>query len=140
MEENDIPNYLARRKRLIDQTLKPVNATVEVRFKVNNVPHSVRRDSKKGDLLMKIATDDMRPCTEEEVRSLLPIQAYSQKQLSDVSVRVEELSRFITSPVRAELDGIDGRLGDRAERIRETYSKVRRRRGLYRMLEERQLC
>ena len=140
MEENDIPNYIARRKRLIDQTLKPVNATVEVRFKVNNVPHSVRRDSKNGDLLMKIATDDMRPCTEEEVRRLLPIQAYSQKQLSDVSVRVEELSRFITSPVRAELDGIDGRLGDRAERIRETYSKVRRRRELYRMLEERQLA
>ena len=52
MEENDIPNYIARRKRLIDQTLKPVNATVEVRFKVNNVPHSVRRDSKNGDLLM----------------------------------------------------------------------------------------
>ena len=56
---------------------------------------------------MKIAGDEMRPCSEEEVRRLLPIQAYSQKQLSDVSVRVEELSRFITAPIRAQLDGIE---------------------------------
>ena len=53
----------------------------------------------------------MRPCSEEEVRRLLPIQAYSQKQLSDVSVRVDELSRFITAPIRAELDGIEGASG-----------------------------
>jgi chromosome segregation protein len=65
------------------------------------VPHVVRRNSQDGSLLIKIANDDMRPCTEDEVRSLLAIQAYSQKQLSDVSVRVDELSRFITAPKRA---------------------------------------
>lgn len=101
--DEDTPNYLARRSRLIDQTLKPVNGTVQVRFEVNGVPHIVRRSSQDGTLLIKVASDEMRPCTEEEVRSLLPIQAYSQKQLSDVSVRVDELSRFITAPIRGEL-------------------------------------
>ena len=80
------------------------------------------------------------PAPKKRVRKLLPFQAYSQKQLSDVSVRVEELSRFITAPIRAELDGIEGRLDDRAKRIRETYATVRRRRALSRTLEERHLA
>ena len=105
VDEDDAPNYVARRRRLIDQTLRPLNATVEVKFDINGVPHAVRRDSQNGELLMKIAGDEMRPCSEEEVRRLLPIQAYSQKQLSDVSVRVDELSRFITAPIRAQAGG-----------------------------------
>ena len=140
MEEDDTPNYLARRKRLIEETLKPLKATAEVQFEINGVPHKVRRESQNGDLLMKIADDEMRKCSEEEVRRLLPIQAYSQKQLSDVSVRVDELSRFITAPIRAELDGIKERLADRAKRIREAYAAVRRGLALSRTLEERQLA
>ena len=140
MEEDDTPNYLARRRRLIDHTLRPLKATVEVKFEVNGVPHTVRRNSENGELLMKIAADDMRPCSEDDVRRLLPIQAYSQKQLSDVSVRVDELLRFITAPIRAKLDAIEKRLSDRGERIKETYATVRRRRVLSRTLEERQLA
>ena len=139
MEEDGTPNYLARRKRIVEETLKPLNASVEVQFEINGVPHTVRRKSQNGDLLIKIASDEMRPCSEEEVRRLLPIQAYSQKQLSDVSVRVDELSRFITAPIRTKLAGITGQLDDRAERIRETYATVRRGRALSRTLEERRL-
>ena len=140
VEENDTPNYLARRSRLIDQTLKPLKANVEVRFEVNSVPHTIRRDSESGNLLMKIAAHDMRVCSEEEVRNLLPIQAYSQKQLSDVSVRVEELSRFITAPIRGALIEFERQVDDKAERIRETYSAVRRQRTLLRALDERHLA
>jgi AAA domain-containing protein len=94
--DEDTPNFQARRVRLIDQTLKPVNATVQVSFQVNGVHHVVRRNSVDGSIQIKIGADDMRPCTEDEVRTLLPIQAYSQKQLSDVSVRVDELLRFVS--------------------------------------------
>ena len=48
--------------------------------------HVVRRDSRDGGLLIKVGADEMRPCNEAEVRTLLPVQAYSQKQLSDVSL------------------------------------------------------
>ena len=99
----------------------------------------VRRNSQDGALLIKIANDAMRPCTEEEVRTLLPIQAYSQKQLSDVSVRVEELSRFITAPVRTDLVRIDRQASDRAERIRQTYGTRRRQRSLTQTLQKREL-
>jgi len=137
--DEDSPNYQARRSRLIEQTLQPVNATVQVSFEVNEVPHVVRRNSQDGSLLIKIATDEMRPCTEEEVRTLLPIQAYSQKQLSDVSVRVEELSRFITAPIRAQLAQIDRQAADRAERIRQSFGTRRRQRVLSQTLQRREL-
>ena len=101
--DEDTPNYQARRTRLIDSTLKPVNGTVQVAFEVNGVPHLVRRSSQDGPLMMKVGSDEIRACNEDEVRALLPIQAYSQKQSSDVSVRVDELGRFITTPIRAVL-------------------------------------
>jgi type III restriction enzyme len=137
--DEDTPNYQGRRARLIDQTLKPVNATVQVRFEVNGVPHIVRRNSVDGSLLIKIGSDEFRPCKEDEVRALLPIQAYSQKQLSDVSVRVDELSRFITAPIRAELARIDRQAGERAERLRQTYATKRRQRSLEQTVRQREL-
>ena len=128
--DDNTPNYQVRRSRLIDQTLKSLNATVEVRFEVNNVPHVIRRYSHDGSLKIKIADDEMRTCTEQEVRTLLPIQAYSQKQLSDVSVRVEELGRFVTAPIRVELDRIDRRLSDRATRVQQAYATTLRQRAI----------
>lgn len=138
--ESDTPNYEARRQRLIEHTLKPLGGTVEIRFELNGVQHTVRRESRSGELVVKIGTDEMRPCTEDEVRRLLPIQAYSQKQLSDVSVRVEELSRFVTAPIRANLEEIEQQLEESAGRVRELYAMVRRYRGLSRVIRERKLA
>ena len=139
IEDVETPNYQARRSRLIDQTLKPLLATVEVRFEVNSVPHVVRRSSVDGSLLLKIGGSEFKPCTEDEVRSLLPIEAYSQKQLSDVSVRIDELTRFVTAPIRGELSRIDRDLADHAERIRQSYATRRRRRALEQTIQTRQL-
>jgi hypothetical protein len=121
------------------QTLKPLNATVQVGYVVNGVPHAVRRNSQDGSLLVKIGNDDMRPCTEEEIRTLLPIQAYSQKQLSDVSVRLEELSRFITAPIRMDLTRVEHNLADAAARVRESFGTRRRQQFLGQTLQRREL-
>ena len=137
--DEETPNYQARRARLIDQTLKPLSATVQVRFQVNGVVHLVRRSSVDGSLQIKIGADAMRPCSEDEVRSLLPIQAYSQKQLSDVSVRVEELNRFISAPIRNDLARIDREEKDRAGRVRQAHATRQRQRALTRMLKKREL-
>ncbi len=135
----DAPNYQDRRSRLIDATLKPLSATVEVRFEIHGVPHLVRRKSADGSLLIKVDGGEMRPCTEEEVRTLLPIQAYSQKQLSSVSVRVDELLRFITSPIRAQLSRLDARLEDQASQIRQSFAARQRRKALQQAITSRQL-
>ena len=129
-DDPDAPNYQSRRSRLIENTLRPLGATVDVIFTVNDVTHVIRRDSKDGGLLIKVRADEMRPCNEAEVRSLLPVQAYSQKQLSDVSVRTDELARFITAPIRTELAQLERRISESAERIRQTYASRHRQQSL----------
>ena len=136
---DDAPNYQARRARLIEQTLKGVNASVDVRFLVNEVPHTVRRRSEDGSLSIKVGADEFRECTEDEVRTLLPIQAYSQKQLSDVSVRTGELMRFVTSPVRSKLRQLRSHIEDSASRVRQTYATRLRQRSLAADINRREL-
>jgi hypothetical protein len=138
-DEDETPNYQARRRRLIEGTLKPHGATVDVTYVLNGVPHLVRRASADGAVQMKIGGAALQACTEEEVRALLPIQAYSQKQLSDVSVRIDELTRFITSPIMGDLDRLQRKADDRANHIREAYATRQRFRDLTRTLHNRVL-
>ena len=67
----------------------------------------VRRNSKTDELQLKVSGGEFSVCTETDIRTLLPIQAYSQKQLSNVSVRIEELSRFVETPIRGLLDDLE---------------------------------
>jgi chromosome segregation protein len=137
--DSELPNYQRRRSRLIDHTLKPVQGKVEVRFSVNDSPHVVRRDSRTNTLEIKVGNAPFEACSEEQVRSLLPVQAYSQKQLSDVSVRLEELLRFITTPIKSQLETIDTRLTEQAGIVREKYSARERRRMLEATVAQREL-
>lgn len=128
--DEDAPDYQARRLRLIEGTLKPFGATVDVAFTVNGVPHQVRRSSKDGSVQIKVANDELRPCTENEIRTLLPIQAYSQKQLSNVSVRLDELARFITAPIRSELGKLERHMEDQEEKLRNSFSTRQRQKTI----------
>lgn len=137
--DEDVPNYQNRRARLIESTLKPFNATVDIECSINGVRHHIRRQSADGSLLLKIEGSAFQACTEADVRNLLPIQAYSQKQLSDVSVRIDELARFITAPIRSELTSLDSALEQRALGLRQAYVKKLMRQGLADDLAKRQL-
>ena len=126
----DEPDYQARRLRLIEGTLKPFGATVDVTFTVNGVSHHVRRASRNGSVQIKVGNDELRPCTEDEIRTLLPVQAYSQKQLSNVSVRLDELARFITAPVRTELAQMERQIAEQKEKLRKSFSTRQRRKTI----------
>ena len=139
LDGQDVPNYQQRRTRLIEQTVKPLDSSVDVRFDINDVPHVVRRSASDGSLQLKIGNGELRPCTEDEVRALLPIQAYSQKQLSDISVRIEELSRFVTGPIRSELNQLSRSQSDAESRIHQTFSVRQRKKSLTKMISEREL-
>lgn len=128
--EEDAPDYQARRLRLIEGTLKPFGATVDVSFTVNGVPHQVRRFSKDGSVQIKVGSDEFRPCSESEVRTLLPVQAYSQKQLSNVSVRLDELARFITAPIRTELGKLERQMKEQEEKLRKSFSTRQRQKTI----------
>ena len=138
-DDDESPNYQARRRRLIDVTLKALGATVQVTYVLNGVPHVVRRNAVDGSVQLKIGGAPLAPCTEDEIRALLPIQAYSQKQLSDVSVRVDELTRFIIAPIKGDLDRLERKTTDRANHIREAYATRQRFRDLSALLHNRML-
>ncbi|WLC16296.1 TrlF family AAA-like ATPase [Bradyrhizobium diazoefficiens] len=128
--DDELPNYQHRRRVLVEKTLQAVNATVQVGFTVNGIKHVVRRNSKTEELLLKVGAGEFTSCTELDIRTLLPIQAYSQKQLSNVSVRLEELSRFVQSPIRGELDDLEKQFDRASAEIRQEYATMSRLRKL----------
>jgi type III restriction enzyme len=140
-ELHDLPDFQVKRASLVAQTLTQLNANVKVNFIKNCVFHSVRRDSKDNSLMLKIGAGDYELCSESDVRNLLPIQAYSQKQLSNVGVRLDELKRFVLAPVKRQLDDLNQKIENLALEIRSTYTDVQEKRSLQKVLknDEREL-
>lgn len=126
-EDYEMPNPSARQRKLISSTLEPTDSTVEVHFTVNEIPHVVRRRATSGELTLKVGNADFVKTRESDVRELLPIRAYSQKQLSSVSVRLDELTRFVTSPIRRDLSEMDQAIEELSTRIRENYATLQRK-------------
>lgn len=128
--DEELANPTVRRERLIENTLKSVGGQVEVFFTINEIPHVVRRDAATGEIQLKVGKEEFAKVREEHVRSLLPVHAYSQKQLSSVALRMDELTRFVTAPVQRSLDSIDQRITESSGKVRENYAKVQRARDL----------
>lgn len=136
----DGPDLAGRRRRLIDLTLAPVEGHVEVHFELNGIPHVVRRYPGGSDLRLKIGDRPMGPATEAEVRALLPVRAYSQRQLSDVGVDLDELTRFMTAPILDQLEELERREAELATAIRENFVHLQRSRSLGRAIARDRLA
>ena len=117
-DESDIAPVQAKRKSIINDTLVKRDGEVHVTFLLNDVEHIDKRNSKTQTILLKVGNGDFAPTTEQEIRNLLPIQAYSQKQLSSVGVRLDELKRFVALPVKHALDQIRSDIRDLEAKIR----------------------
>ena len=137
--DEEVPDQSARRRRLIAQTLAPHENHVDVHLLVNGIAHMVRRYAETGEVFMRVGSAGLQPATPDDVRGLLPIQAYSQKQLSSVSVREDELTRFVTTPIRETLDSIAAREEALAAKTRENYVVLQRQRALERATARDQL-
>lgn len=138
-QDDEVADPRVRQRRLIEATLKPLEAQVEVHFTINGISHAVRRHASNGSVQLKVADADFEDVAESTVQSLLPIQAYSQKQLSSVAIRVKELLRFVTSPIQAKLEAIDRQASEIEGRLRENYGTLQRFRLLTASIERSQL-
>lgn len=130
VESDEVDVVQHRRKSLIDNTLQRFDGDVHVTFLLNDVKHIVKRNSKKQEILLKIGGADFVLATEQQVRNLLPIQAYSQKQLSSVGVRIDELKRFVELPIKHDLDQIRSDVRDTEAKIRVSYGNLIRKREI----------
>src|SRR5690606_40205818 len=63
------------------------------------------------------------------------IQSYSQKQLSDVGVKTEELKRFIEQPITNKLEKIKFQLSETATKLKNAYIQVIRKKEIEQEIE-----
>jgi chromosome segregation protein len=134
----ELADFQRRRQALIEGTLLALDAVVDVSFLLNGVSHIVRRKA-TGELTLKIGDALFQACTEQNVRELLPIRAYSQKQLSAVGARLEELRRFVHAPIQADLDSLTERIAELGGDLRVAYDRVIRYRALREEIESHEI-
>jgi chromosome segregation protein len=139
VESDDIDVVQGKRKTLIDNTLQKFEGEVHVEFLLNGVPHVVKRSSKTQEIVLKIGDGVFTQATEQQVRNLLPIQAYSQKQLSSVGVRIDELKRFVELPIKRDLDHIRSEIRDTEAKTRSAYSNLMRLKEIEAEVEKNQV-
>jgi len=127
---DEITDSASRQRSLIAATLAQFAAHVDVHLYINGISHIVRRHAGTGAVEVKVAQGEFASAGESDVRSLLPIHAYSQKQLSSVAVRLDELTRFVTAPIQTQLEAIDARRAGLAAQMRQNYAALQRYRRL----------
>jgi len=132
-------DILRRRNTLIDKTLKDVDGEVRVFFIVNGTRHIVKRNPKSEDVLLKIGDGEFQSVRPSQVQELLPIQAYSQKQLSSISVRSDELKRFIEQPISKEIEDIDLKVDGALSEVKSAYQKLSTSKELYTDLKKNEI-
>jgi type III restriction enzyme len=127
---SDIAPVQTRRKKLIEDTLFKLDGEVIVTFLLNGVQHIIKRNSRSQDTLLRIGEGPFAPVTEQQVRGIFPVQAYSQKQLSSIGVRLEELKRFVELPIKQSLDRIRFDIRNTDSALRSAYSNLTRQREI----------
>jgi len=124
-----------RRDALIQKTLASVGGEVRVTMEKNGILHIVKRSSTNNEILLKIGDGDFQQVKEADIRKLLPIQSYSQKQLSDVGVRTEELKRFIEQPIIDRLSAIKFQLNETGLKLKNSYNQLIRKKEVEQEIE-----
>ena len=112
IDASELPDFQRRRKRLVDETLKRLNAKVTVYYKRNEVVSRVERSiADKNDTINVYDKDGKGQLyTPDQVRREFPIVSYAQKQLSCVGTLPEEINRLITDPVREKLNQVQDKI------------------------------
>jgi len=111
------------RERIIE-TLKDKSGIVKIYWKVDGVEHVVKADSKNNTIVLKIEDGEEKEVTADEISDLIPIRAFSQKQLSTVSLRKEQLQRFVKQPIKETISEIENEIRNNKSTLREIYKQV----------------
>jgi hypothetical protein len=121
------PEFERRSKALIEKTLTDVKGAVRVTVNVRGVEHIVERRTSPDEnkLLIKVGAEEFRPADEDEIRRLLPIEAYSQKQLSSVGGSAADVLRFVLAPVARDVANVDDDLARAGDVIRAAHGRLR---------------
>jgi len=130
LDSEEITAIDKRRKALIKNTLQDLDGEVRVTMTKNGIPHIVKKMSSTNETQLKIGDNPFEIVSEDDVRRIIPVQSYSQRQLSNVGVRTEELKRFIDKPIQDELNSIGYKLNENKSRLKDAYSDYIRKKEI----------
>jgi len=125
-DDNDKSEIERKRNTLIEKTLKDVGGEVRLFFNVNGTRHIIKRNPNSEDVLLKVGEGEFQSVRPQQIGDLLPIQAYSQKQLSSISIKPEELKRFIEQPILKAIEEIDIKIKGASSEVKSSYENLSR--------------
>ncbi len=128
-----------KRNSLIEKTLKDVGGEVRIFFIVNGTRHIIKRNPDSEDVLLKVGDGDFQNVRPQQIKDLLPIQSYSQKQLSSISIRSDELKRFIEQPISKIIEEIDIKINDASIKVKSAYENLTRSKLLRNELKKNEI-
>ncbi|MGB8673107.1 MAG: AAA family ATPase, partial [Candidatus Acidiferrales bacterium] len=134
-EATELPDFERRRRALILGTLRQFDGIVSVDYIRHGVLHRVRRESITGRVYLRVADQPETETTEDVIQNLAQIQGYSQKQLSHVSVRAQELIRLLRSPISQDLATNKSQIDAAASELRQAFERYEGRRNLLSQLQ-----
>jgi chromosome segregation protein len=117
----EVPNYEKRRGSLIRSTLQKSHGSVTIEYIISGVSHLIRRDAVSEKVFLTIEGESEKEVAQAVIQGLARVQGYSQKQLSNVSVRSSELLRLVTSPIKVELDLLTAAEQESASKLRSCF-------------------
>jgi type III restriction enzyme len=130
LDSEEITSIDKRRKALIKNTLEELGGEVRVTMVKNGIPHIVKKNSTSNESQLKIGDNPFEVVSEDDVRRIIPVQSYSQRQLSNVGIRTEELKRFIDKPIQDELNSIGYRVNENKSKLKDAYSNYIRKKEI----------
>lgn len=123
-DSSGMSDEISQKRERIIETVTGCGGIIKVHWLKNNVKHVVCLKTDDSRLALAIDGGEFEEIGPEELRKMLPIQAYSQKQLSVVGVRIQELQRFIEQPIQEQLNDCNQRIEEKRAHIRNIYAAL----------------
>ena len=120
-DASEVPNFEKRRGSLIKSTLQRSHGGVTIEYMISGVRHLIRREADSEKVFLTIQGEAEKEVSLSLIQGMTRLQGYSQKQLSNVSVRNDELLRLVKSPIKAELDQVESSDVQCATRLRSAF-------------------
>jgi chromosome segregation protein len=125
LEDLGSRTFEKKRSDLIKNTLEDVDGSVTVEWIQGDVKHIVKRSSQSKLIDLTIGEHPSRQASLKDIRAIIGIQSYSQKELSTVGVDIDELRRFIESPIQSRLNEIHGSIEGLSAIVKQDFSRLR---------------
>jgi chromosome segregation protein len=124
------------RREFVNETLLKMKPVLQIHWVIEGSNQKIVHNFEKNFKYLQVEGGPPKEITKDYIRQNFPIQSYSQKQLSTVSNRTEELQRFIIQPIQENVIEFDEKIDELRKECKELYQEVIQRRKKERTLRD----